>query len=137
MVLTMDTFYEEFGARVRACRLKRQFTQETLAERVGLRRTSITNLEAGNQHVPLHVLVRLAQELEVSPADLLPDHLAADSGRADPVMQALEQSTTNPRHVKKAQRVLRDLRAERSTHESRNPDGKRDVAAPSNEPSSR
>lgn len=47
-------------------------TQATLGKRVGLSRTSITNIEKGRQHVALHVLYDLATELEVQPEVLMP-----------------------------------------------------------------
>lgn len=46
-------------------------TQAELAERVGLGRTSVTNLERGKQNPPLSLLPKLAQALGVSPSELL------------------------------------------------------------------
>lgn len=53
-------------------REKTELTQERLAARVGLSRTSIVNVEAGRQRVPLHQLYRIAGALGMEPADLLP-----------------------------------------------------------------
>ena len=47
-------------------------TQERLGTLVGLSRTSITNIEKGRQHVPLHQLYRIADALDVTPTMLLP-----------------------------------------------------------------
>ena len=47
-------------------------TQEQLAAKLRLTRTSITNIERGRQHIQLHVLYRLARSLEVEVLDLLP-----------------------------------------------------------------
>lgn len=68
-------FYEEVGRRVRDARKRRKppLTQEELAERVSLTRTSITNLEKGRQKFLLHTLVDIAAALQVQPASLLPD----------------------------------------------------------------
>lgn len=46
-------------------------TQGQLAERVGLGRTSMTNLERGRQNPPLSLLPELARALGVSAIDLL------------------------------------------------------------------
>ena len=49
-----------------------KLTQGALAQEVGLGRTSITNIEHGNQKVPLHVLYRICEVLHVPIAELLP-----------------------------------------------------------------
>ena len=72
----VDRLYRELGRRLRAARRDAELTQAVLAERVGVSRTSITNVEQGNQHVPIHVLYELARAVGVSPASLLPDESA-------------------------------------------------------------
>ena len=70
--------YETLGARLKQLRegqaggKRGRLTQGELADLVGLERTSITNIEAGNQKLPLHVLFRLCEQLGVSPIDVLP-----------------------------------------------------------------
>ena len=66
------TIYRLVGERVRARRTSLGMTQEALARAVGAARTSITNLEKGTQHVPLHVLLAVADELGADVAELLP-----------------------------------------------------------------
>lgn len=67
-----DIFYVEFGKLVRGHRQRLGLTQDQLGERVGLSRTSITNIEQGRQKVLLHQVVILAESLEISPEALLP-----------------------------------------------------------------
>lgn len=64
-------FLADFGAAVRRLRERRSMTQGDLAERVGLGRTSMTNLEGGRQNPPLSILPELASALGVSPSELL------------------------------------------------------------------
>ena len=64
--------YEEVGRRIRTARVGRGVTQDALAERVGLTRTSITNVEAGKQKLPLHTLFEIAAALQVEVRELLP-----------------------------------------------------------------
>ncbi len=71
----MDYFYQEFGKRVKAARQAAKVSQEKLADAVGLNRTSITNIESGRQHIPLHSLFLLAEALNVHPTKLLPDQI--------------------------------------------------------------
>lgn len=91
----MKQLYEQLGKRVKARRKGQELSQAQLAKQVDLTRTSISNIEAGRQHLPLHVLYRLAQCLHCRPHDLLPEtdvlaktdeaasQLAAKTQRAD------------------------------------------------------
>ena len=73
----MDWFYEEFGQRVRSARLALGLNQEALGHRVGLERSSISNVEKGRQRVQLHMLLEFATALDVPATQLLPDITAA------------------------------------------------------------
>jgi DNA-binding XRE family transcriptional regulator len=64
--------YTEVGALLRALRLDKKKTQEALAHMVGMKRTSLTNIEKGRQKLLLHTIIDLAEALEVSPTELLP-----------------------------------------------------------------
>lgn len=74
-----DKFYRLFGSRVRELREERKVTQDELAKRVALSRTSITNIERGRQRVLLHQMMEIAQALDAQPADLVPP---AETGAA-------------------------------------------------------
>lgn len=76
-----DAFYQEVGRRIRDARKQRKppLTQEELAERVRLTRTSITNLEKGRQKILLHTLADIASVLQVQVTTLLP--VATDDGQ--------------------------------------------------------
>lgn len=67
-----DILYREIGQRVRVHREAAGLTQGALARRVGLTRTSITNIERGQQRIPVHVLYDLAETFGVLPDALLP-----------------------------------------------------------------
>jgi transcriptional regulator with XRE-family HTH domain len=67
-----DRLYRLFGSRVRALREEKNVTQEELAKRVDLSRTSITNIEKGRQRVLLHQMVEIAQALDAEPTALIP-----------------------------------------------------------------
>ena len=77
----MDPFYEEFGQRVRRARLNLGLNQEALGHRVGLERSSISNVEKGRQRVQLHMLLEFAAALDVPPIQLLPE----DTTASDPL----------------------------------------------------
>ncbi len=86
-----DPLYTFFGSRVRALRERRQVTQEELARRVDLSRTSITNIEKGRQRVLLHQIVDLAHALDAKPGDLFPAPAAAEKPLRDDVAQLVEK----------------------------------------------
>jgi len=65
----VGAFYEDFGERVR--RARGSMSQAALGALVGISRASISNIEAGRQHPPLHLLPRLARALGVEPAQLI------------------------------------------------------------------
>ncbi len=62
---------KSFGASVRVWRTRLRVTQEELAERAGLHRTYISDVERGARNVSLESIERLAQALEVSVSALL------------------------------------------------------------------
>lgn len=68
----MDPLYEEFGFRVREARSVEGVSQGELARRVGLSRTSVTNIERGRQHVSLRQFLEIAAALNCAPETLLP-----------------------------------------------------------------
>ena len=47
-------------------------TQDAVADRVSLSRTSITNIEKGRQHISLHMLFHLSAAVGVDPHELIP-----------------------------------------------------------------
>ncbi len=65
-------YYRDLGARVRAARNAAGLNQDALAKTAGITRSSIANLEAGRQRIPVHVLARIAEAFGTTPAALLP-----------------------------------------------------------------
>jgi transcriptional regulator with XRE-family HTH domain len=55
---------DNIADQIRHMRVARQVSQAELADLIGLSRTSITNMEAGNQPVSVIMLARIAQVLE-------------------------------------------------------------------------
>ncbi len=85
MQIFTTQLYREVGQRIRLTRRLRKLNQTELALKVGLSRTSITNIERGEQRVLLHHLYAIADALSIPPADLLPnpDELLDEQGAAD------------------------------------------------------
>ena len=70
-------FYRAFGVKLARARKKSKLKQEALAIAVGLSRTSITNIERGRQPVQFHLVIELAEILDVNLTMLMPDIVPA------------------------------------------------------------
>jgi DNA-binding XRE family transcriptional regulator len=64
--------YRAVGEAIRSIRLAQGMTQQQLATAVGFLRTSVVNIEAGRQRVPLATLYDIADALGVQATALLP-----------------------------------------------------------------
>lgn len=73
----VDQLYESIGDRIRAARARSRMTQVELAQRVGLTRSSIANIEAGRQRAMIHALLRIADVLGVVLGELVPELVSA------------------------------------------------------------
>lgn len=93
----MVAIYRTIGAYVRDARTEAARTQDDLAAALGITRSSIANLEAGRQRIPIHMLVLLANELGVKVSRLLPDSIT-EIGSFSPSEEVLEKlADTNPK----------------------------------------
>ncbi len=64
-----------FGQRVREHRLAHGLTQQELANRAGLHRSYIGDVEQGKRNATLKTMDKIAKALEISVVELLPmDH---------------------------------------------------------------
>ena len=61
-----------FGALVKQARQAKNLTQQDAAERAGMSRGQLANIETDRTDVPLKTLLRLAEGLGVSAKDLVP-----------------------------------------------------------------
>jgi transcriptional regulator with XRE-family HTH domain len=69
---TIEPVYGEVGAKIQRLRLKRGMTQAALAASTSLSRTSVANIERGEQRFMLHTLFDFATGLGVSADRLIP-----------------------------------------------------------------
>ena len=67
-----DEIYREVGRKIRQTRENQHLSQDSLAKRLGISRTSMVNIEAGRQRTPLHVLWQIAELLETKLTLLIP-----------------------------------------------------------------
>lgn len=67
----IESRLENFGNMVATLRIENGMTQGDLAQKMGYTRTSITNIEAGRQDLPIHKVYEIAGILGVEAKDLL------------------------------------------------------------------
>lgn len=67
--------YYKIGQQIRKYRKAHKFSQEQLAEKIGISVTHMSHIETGNTKLSLPVFVEIAQALEVSTDDLLREDL--------------------------------------------------------------
>lgn len=64
--------FVRFGMRLREIRLKKELSQERLAELAGLHRTYVSSVERGERNISLENIDRLANALGEPMAKLMP-----------------------------------------------------------------
>lgn len=67
----MQDIQKGVGANVRAWRLKRKLTQDVFAERAGLHRAHVGEIERGESNVTIQTLKLIADTLKVKVVDLV------------------------------------------------------------------
>ena len=86
--------YYLIGQRIRKFRKAHTFSQEELAEKVGISTTHMSHIETGNTKLSLAVLVKLALILEVNTDDILFDYPSGTKSiLTEKIQNSLEQCT--------------------------------------------
>lgn len=67
----ISTLSKKFGIRVKFERIKRNWSQEKLAEEAGIGRTTLTNIERNLSSTTLDVVEKLAKAFNYEPYELL------------------------------------------------------------------
>ena len=82
MGIDKDFLYETIAKRIKSRRERALLTQADLAKKVHLLRTSVSNIEAGLQRPPLHVLYEICEALNMEILELLPEKGVVRSARS-------------------------------------------------------
>jgi len=101
-----DRLYRSIGAQIKRKRVDAGWTQAQLAERAGVLRTTIANVETARQRAPLHVFYRLCSALEIETRAILPSN---EQAAALPVEIDVDGviSEVPPKAAKLLERLLR------------------------------
>lgn len=68
---TIQPIYIAIAAKIRMLRETLDITQEDLAERIGISRPALVNIELGRQRIMLHDIDRIAKAFGTTPKYLL------------------------------------------------------------------
>jgi transcriptional regulator with XRE-family HTH domain len=101
MEMSETALYRLIGERVKARRLALEMSQSQLADAIGMLRTSISNIEAGRQKTPIHVLYKICGVLGVEATELLPN------------LEEINQLLTVPQVPPKTAEVIKRIQTER------------------------
>lgn len=74
-VAAQEDFYVQLGVLIRKARVDAGLTQQELADALVISRTSLTNIEKGNQRILVHILIDIAHSLGIKPIKLLTDEI--------------------------------------------------------------
>jgi len=69
--MNKETLLKKFGKNVKIERIKKDLTQEKLAEIMNISQNYIANIERGKQNMSLGKILELAEKLEVKISKLL------------------------------------------------------------------
>jgi len=72
MEIDENRLYNWIGKKLRYHRNEQELTQMQVARAIGVRRTSITNIEAGIQKLPISLLFEICNVLKLEPCEILP-----------------------------------------------------------------
>lgn len=108
-----DSIYRHIGAVIKTRRKFLRLTQEKLSGRLGISRASLANIETGRQRVLVHQVYSFAAELDLRPAEFLPEPPGPPDRRTDGNWNELPL----PNDLKPIQRmqIARLLEPERSS----------------------
>lgn len=73
MMNNLDNLSKEFGKRIKIERIKKEVSQEKLAELSGLHRTTLGTIENGKTSPTLDSIAKIAKALNVTLSELLKD----------------------------------------------------------------
>ncbi len=103
----MTEFQKKFGARVRELRKRKNFTQETLAEMLGIGVRSLGKIETGNSFPSCQTLEKLIIALESNNIEMFDfEHLQSKEDLRDAIIKIVD---SNPDKITDIYKIVKAL----------------------------
>jgi transcriptional regulator with XRE-family HTH domain len=105
-----EPVYLEIGRRIERLREAKALSQSELARRLrkcGLSRAAVSNIESGRQRLMLHVLLEIAEVLDVSPGAILSPGPIPVPAKTKPLTEGLASSGVSLETIAALQPELR------------------------------
>ena len=100
---------ENFGKNVTKLRKSKNLSQEQLAEKVGLKKQSISNIERGNRYPTFETLEKIASVLKASPIELFGTEKEIMTSDVPTILEKIDRSEEMLRTVFKAEKILDEI----------------------------
>lgn len=106
-----SALYQIIGSQIKTKRTELNLSQEDLALKVDLARTSISNIEVGRQQVTISVLYDICHELQIDIHQILPTYIEVqDSIDIKPdYLDILKSADLNLESSEKIELILKNL----------------------------
>ncbi|MBR2556244.1 MAG: helix-turn-helix transcriptional regulator [Aeriscardovia sp.] len=66
----MTTFYEYVGAQIRQARIDKGYSQQKVADKIGISRGAYSQYETGKNTISMEIWFKLAEVLELNPDEI-------------------------------------------------------------------
>ena len=100
-------FYSKIGQKIKQIRKEKELSQEQLSNKIGLSRTSITNIELGKQAILGYTLFKITKALDVDIIELLPIEICDKSNVSNKLV--IREIAKMLKNHKKAMQNLSDI----------------------------
>lgn len=105
----VNLMIENFGSNITRLRKDQGLSQEELADRVGLKKQSISNIERGNRYPTFETLERIASVLNASPIQLFGTLKEIAVSDVPVVLNRIDEYDERVRQVFQAEKTLKDI----------------------------
>ena len=100
---------ENFGSNVMRLRKEHGLSQEELADKAGLKKQSISNIERGNRYPTFETLERIANVLDASPVQLFGTLKEIAVSDVPVVLDRIDEYDEKVRNVFQAEKTLKNI----------------------------